>query len=78
MSARIFGAIASRTVPAGLRCGCASGLKHAISAISSRHTRLSSTKVNYEGHIPLDWAQNVILTAGAAYMSLTDPRRGGE
>lgn len=32
----------------------------------------------YEGHIPLNWFENGVLAVGSAFMSLADPRRGGE
>jgi ubiquinone biosynthesis protein COQ4 len=31
----------------------------------------------YDGHIPLNWAENAFLAVGSAVMSLMDPRRGG-
>ena len=31
----------------------------------------------YDGHIPLNWAENAFLAVGSAVMSLLDPRRGG-
>lgn len=31
----------------------------------------------YDGHIPLNWAENAFLAVGSAVMSLVDPRRGG-
>ncbi|KAG8814255.1 Ubiquinone biosynthesis protein [Serendipita sp. 399] len=34
------------------------------------------TKPAYEGHIPLNWAENAFLAVGSAVMSLLDPRRG--
>ncbi|KAL0953293.1 hypothetical protein HGRIS_004542 [Hohenbuehelia grisea] len=44
------------------------------------HTRSSLrtvvTKPAYEGHIPLNWAENAFLAAGSAIMSIADPRRG--
>ncbi|KAG8787248.1 Ubiquinone biosynthesis protein [Serendipita sp. 397] len=34
------------------------------------------TKPAYEGHIPLNWAENAFMAVGSAVMSLLDPRRG--
>jgi len=31
----------------------------------------------YDGHIPLNWAENAFLAVGSAVMSLLDPRRAG-
>ena len=31
----------------------------------------------YDGHTPLNWAENAFLAVGSAVMSLIDPRRGG-
>ncbi|TEB34605.1 ubiquinone biosynthesis protein COQ4, mitochondrial [Coprinellus micaceus] len=35
-----------------------------------------SSKPNYDGHIPLNWFETGLLTAGSAYMAITNPRRG--
>lgn len=32
----------------------------------------------YEGHIPLNWAENAFMTIGSALAAFTDPRRGGK
>ncbi|KAJ7081847.1 putative COQ4 protein, responsible for restoring ubiquinone biosynthesis [Mycena belliarum] len=49
-------------------------------AISRKNvnTRFLGTKVvpAYEGHIPLNWFETGVLTAGAAFMALANPRRG--
>ena len=42
-------------------------------------TRSIGSKVPaYEGHIPLNWFETGVLAVGSAFMSLADPRRGGE
>lgn len=42
-------------------------------------TRSLGSKVPaYEGHIPVNWFENGVLAVGSAFMSLADPRRGGE
>ncbi|TFK27457.1 ubiquinone biosynthesis protein COQ4, mitochondrial [Coprinopsis marcescibilis] len=43
---------------------------------AGRNRRNVATKPNYEGHIPLNWFENALLTAGAAIVSISDPKRG--
>lgn len=45
---------------------------------SVNQTRSSSTAPAYEGHIPLQWFEKAVLAVGSAFMSITDPRRGGK
>jgi ubiquinone biosynthesis protein COQ4 len=32
----------------------------------------------YEGHVPLNWAENAFMAVGSALTALADPRRGGK
>jgi hypothetical protein len=32
----------------------------------------------YEGHVPLNWAENAFMAVGSALAALADPRRGGK
>lgn len=51
----------------------------AISLLSRGwQTRLASSKPAYEGHVPLNWFEAGFLAVGSAFMSLANPRRGGE
>lgn len=43
-----------------------------------QQTRSVSNKPAYEGYIPLNFFENAVLAVGSAFMSLADPRRGGE
>jgi hypothetical protein len=77
--------------PSGLFTHFRMALQHLISASRTSRIVLTRTRVGlaslsstrtiktpaYEGHIPLNWAENAFLAVGSAVMSLMDPRRGG-
>ncbi|KAJ3564452.1 hypothetical protein NP233_g8281 [Leucocoprinus birnbaumii] len=45
-------------------------------AVSMTQRREKSTTPAYEGHIPLNWFENLFLAVGSATVALKDPRRG--
>jgi len=65
---------ASRRVvgPSATRVTFASALPAAVFQL-----RRNVSQPAYDGHIPLNWAENAFLAVGSAVMSLMDPRRGG-
>ena len=50
----------------------------ATASRKAQQTRSVGNKPAYEGHIPLNSFENAFLAVGSAFMSLADPRRGGE
>lgn len=54
------------------------GPLHRAAAVSLAQSRSTSSKPNYDGHIPLNWFETGLLTAGSAFMAITNPRRGGK
>ena len=76
MSTRSLARNLARTSGSACHGLSASSIKRATTPLCLQ-LRSTSSKPNYDGHIPLNWLETGLLTAGSAFMAITNPRRGG-